>query len=187
MEVVPGKQLPLGQAVVNHAVVAILVLEGNGHGLQLAGCCVVHLVDGGVTGCVAGHGVKLPADHEGVGHGRLPDARLPAPLHLQTVWVQLRDHNGSLGLAGGVYGPQPLLVHRQVDVRVPAPGVGELAVEASVGEFTTGRHVLRGQVIADQGATQPSLVVQGPSVYRGPGAFQWVWQQQDLSQQNMRQ
>lgn len=137
MEVVPGKELPLSQAVVDHAVVAVLVLERDGHGLPLAGSCVIHAVDGGVTGCVTSHGVKLPTDHEGVGYRCLPDAGLPAPLHLQTVRIQLRDHDGSLSLTGGVDGPKPLFVYRQVDVCVTAPGVGELTVEASVGEFTT--------------------------------------------------
>lgn len=82
MEVVPCKQLPLSQAVVNHAVVAILVLEGDGHGLPLAGFGVIHVVDDSVVSCVAGYGVQLPTDDEGVGHRCLPDVGLPTFLYL---------------------------------------------------------------------------------------------------------
>lgn len=158
--VVPGKQLPLSQVVVDHAVVAVLVPEGNGNGLPLAGFSVVHVVDDGVGRGVAGHSVQLAADDEGIGHRVLPDVSLPTLLHLQTVWIQLRDHNGSLGFAGGVDGPQPLLIHGQVDVCVASPGVGELAMEAGVGEVTTSCNALRGQVVADEGAATTSLKIQ---------------------------
>lgn len=180
VEVVPAKQLPLSQVIVDHAVVAVLVPEGDGNGLPLAALSVVHIVDDGVGGRVAGHGVQLAADHEGVGHGVLPDVGLPAPLHLQTVWVQLGDHDGSFGLAGGVDGPQPLLIHGQVDVRVAAPGVGELAVEAGVREVTAGCDGLRGQVEADEGAAATSLIIQRASVQSGTGALHQLWQHQDL-------
>lgn len=86
--VVPGKQLPLSPVIVDHAVVAVLVPEGDADGLPLAGFSVVHVVDDGVGRRVAGHGVQLAADNEGVGHGALPDVGLPAPLHLQTARVQ---------------------------------------------------------------------------------------------------
>lgn len=89
MVVVPGEQLPLSQVIVDHAVVSVLVLEGDAHGLPLAGFSVVHVVDDGVGGCVASHGVQLATDDEGVGHRVLPDVGLPALFHLQTVWVQL--------------------------------------------------------------------------------------------------
>lgn len=164
VEVVPSDQLPLSQAVVDHAVVVVLVLEGDGHGLPLAGFCVVHVVDEGVRHRVAGHRVQLPTDDEGVGHRVFPDLGLPAPLHLQTVRVQLRDHDGSFGFVGGVDGPEALLVHGQVDVCVASPGVGELSVEASMGEVTAGRGALRGQVVSDQGAAPTPLIVQGTSV-----------------------
>lgn len=136
VEVVPRKQLPLSQAVVNHAVVAIVVLEGDGRGLPLAGFGVVHVVDDSVGGCIAGHGVQLPTDDERVGHRRLSDVGLPASLHRQGVGVQLRNHDRSLGLVGGIDGPQPLLINRQVDVCVAPPRVRELAMEASMGKFT---------------------------------------------------
>lgn len=187
VEVVPGEELPLSQAVVDHAVVAVLVLEGDGHGFPLAGFGVVHVVDDGVAGRVAGHGVQPAADHEGVGHRVLPDVGLPALLHLQTVRVQLRDHNRSSGLAGGVDGPQPLLVHRQVDVRVASPGVGELAVEAGMEEVTTGCDALGGQVVADESAAAAPLIVQGSSIQSGTCALYQLWQQQDLSRDDTRQ
>lgn len=133
MVIVPGEQLPLGQVVVDHAVVAVFVLEGDAHSLPLASFCVIDVVDDGVGRRVAGHGVEPAADDEGVGHRVLPDIGLPALLHFQTLRVQLGDHDGSFGLVGGVHGPQALLVHGQVDVSVAPPGVGELAVEASVG------------------------------------------------------
>lgn len=159
VEVVPGKQLPLSRVIVDHAVVAVLVLERDGDGLSLAAFSVIHVVDGGVGGRVAGHGVQLATDDEGVGHRVLPDVCLPALLHLQTVRVQLRDHDGSIGLVGGVDGPQTLLIHGQVDVRVASPGVGGLAVEVCVGQVTAGCDALRGEVIADEGATETSLIV----------------------------
>ena len=152
----PGKQLPLSQAVVHHGVVVVPVPEGDGDGRPQAGGGVVHVVDGG-GGCgVAGHGVHLPADDEGVGHGGLSDVGLPALLHLQGVGVQLRDHDGPFRFAGGVDGPQPLLVHGQVDVRVAPPRVGVLAVEAGVGEVPAGCGALRGQVVADEGSAAAS-------------------------------
>lgn len=89
MEVVPGEQLPLSRAVVDHAVVAVLVPEGDTHRLPLAGLSVVHVVDDGVGGRVARHSVQPAADDEGVGHRALPDDGLPAVLHLQIMRVQL--------------------------------------------------------------------------------------------------
>lgn len=68
VEVVPGKQLPLGQVIVDHAVVAVLVPDGDGYRLPLAGFGIVHVVDEGVGCRVAGHRVQLAADDEGVGH-----------------------------------------------------------------------------------------------------------------------
>lgn len=89
VEVVPTKELPLSQAVVDHAVVAVLVLEGDGQVLPLAGFGVVHVVDGGFTRCITSHGVQLAADDERVGHRVLPDVGFPALLHPQAFWVQL--------------------------------------------------------------------------------------------------
>ncbi len=183
--VVPGEQLPLSQVVVDHAVVAVLVPEGDGNGLPLTGFGVIHVVNDCVGCRVAGHSVQLSADDEGIGNRVLPDVGLPAPLHLQTVWIQLRDHDGSFGFAGGVDSPQPLLIHSQVDVSVTSPGVGESAMEASVGKVTTGRDALRGQVVADEGAAATSLKIQRASVQSGPSALHLLWQQQDLSWENM--
>lgn len=179
--VVPGEQLPLGQVVVDHAVVTVLVPEGDAQRLPLARLRVVHIVDDGVRSRVAGHRVQPAAEHEGVGHRGLSDAGLPAPLHLQVVRVQLRDDDGAPGLAGGVDGPQALFVHRQVDVGVAAPGVGELAVVAGVREVAAGRHALRGQVVANQGSTQAPLVVQRAAVDGGTGALHLLWQEQHLT------
>lgn len=89
MVVVPGKQLPLSHVIVDHAVVEVLVFEWDGYGLSLANRSVVHVADGGVCCRVAGQGVQVAADDEGVGHRVLPDVGLPALLHLQTVWIQL--------------------------------------------------------------------------------------------------
>lgn len=187
MIVVPGKQLPLSKVIVDHAVVEVLVFEGDGYGLPLAGCSVVHVVDGGVGCCVTGQGVQLAADDEGVGHGGLPDVGLPALLHLQAVWVQLRDHDGSFSFTGGVDSPQPLLIHGQVDVCVASPGVGVLAVEASMREVTTGCNALRGNVIADKGAATTSLIVERATINSGTSALHRFWQQQDLSWENVKQ
>ena len=68
MVIVPGEQLPLSQVVVNHAVVAISVLEGDAHRLPLASFGVIDVVDDSVGRRVAGHGVEPAADDEGVGH-----------------------------------------------------------------------------------------------------------------------
>lgn len=180
MVVVPGKQLPLSHVIVDHAVVEVLVFEWDGYGLPLANRSVVHVVDGGVGCCIAGQGVELAADDEGVRHRGLPDVGLPALLHLQTVWVQLRDHNGSFSFTGGVDGPQPLLIHGDVDVCVASPGVGILAMEASMREVTTGCDALRGKVIADKGTATPSLIVERTAIHSGTSALHQLWQQQDL-------
>lgn len=182
MVVVPGKQLPLSHVIVDHAVVEVLVFEWNGYGLPLANCSVVHVVDGGIGCRVTGQSVQLAADDERVGHRGLPDVGLPALLYLQTVWVQLRDHDGSLSFAGGVDGPQALLIHGQVDVGVTSPGVGILAMEASMREVTTRCDVLRAKVIADKGAATTSLIVEGTTIHSGTSALHRIWQQQDLKE-----
>ena len=132
VEVVPGVQLPLGMVVVHHAVVTVLVLEGHGDSPPHAGGRVKHIVDGGVGRGVAGHCVQASAHHESIGHCVLPDVGLPALHHFQALGVQLGDHDCALGLARAVDSPQALLVCRQVDVGVAAPGVRVLAMVAGV-------------------------------------------------------
>ena len=90
------------------------------------------------------------------------------------------DDDGSLGRGRAVDGPQALLVHRQVDVGVAAPGVRVLALEAGVRQVAARHQRLGGQVVAEERAAPPPLVVEGAAVQRRPRALHRLGQHQHL-------
>lgn len=59
----------------------------------------------------------------------------PALDDLQSVGIQLADDNIPGVLVGGVDSPQPSLVHHEVNVRMPSPGVVIRIIEAGVIEL----------------------------------------------------
>lgn len=129
--VVPGVESPILGVVVQHGDVGILVLEGDvdvlvGGGVGLVG--VVHL---GAARVAVGD-VERAADDESLASAAFWVAGVPRLQALQGVGVQLADDDVPRVLVGGVDGPEPVLIHHQVDVRVAAPGVVVHVVVAGV-------------------------------------------------------
>lgn len=129
--VVPGIEGPILGVVVQHGNVRVLVLEGDvdvlvGRGIGLVG--VVHLG----TSRVAVGDVERATDDEGLPGAAFRVAGVPGLEALQGVGVQLADDDVARVLVGGVDGPQPVLVHHEVNVRVATPGVVVHVVVAGI-------------------------------------------------------
>lgn len=129
--IVPGVEGSVTRVVVQHGDMRVLILEGNVDvlvGGGVGGVGVVHL---GAPRVAVGD-VERAADHEGLSGAPLRVVGGPALDDLQGVGVQLAEDNVAGVLVGGVDGPQPPLVHHQVDVGVASPGVVVRVVEAGV-------------------------------------------------------
>lgn len=129
--VVPGIEGSILGVVVQHGNVRVLVLEGDvdvlvGGGVGLVG--VVHL---GASRVAVGD-VERAADDEGLPGAAFRVAGVPGLEALQGVGVQLADDDVARILVGGVDGPQPVLVHHEVNVRVATPGVVVHVVVAGI-------------------------------------------------------
>lgn len=129
--VVPGIEGPILGVVVQHGNVRVLVLERDvdvliGRGIGLVG--VVHL---GASRIAIGD-IERAADDEGLPSAAFRVAGVPGLEALQGVGVQLADDDVARVLVGGIDGPQPVLIHHEVDVRVAPPGVVVHVVVAGI-------------------------------------------------------
>lgn len=163
MPVVPGVQSPILGVVVQHGDVGVLVLEGDvdvlvGGGVGLVG--VVHL---GAARVAVGD-IERAADDEGFSSAAFGVAGVPGLQALQRVGVQLADDDVAGVLVGGVDGPEPVLVHHEVDVRVAAPGVVVHVVVAGVVQAARLEDGLRFQVEPDDDVALVFVEVDGAVV-----------------------
>lgn len=132
--IVPSIEGAVTRVVVQHGDMRVLILEGNVYvlvGRGVGGVGVVHLS----TSRVAIGNVKCATDHKRLAGTPLWVAGCPAFDDLKGVGVQLADHNVASIFVGGVDGPQPPLVHHEVNVRMTTPGVVVGIVEAGVIEL----------------------------------------------------
>lgn len=100
----------------------VLILQNDIDVLVGRGVGVVGIVDFRPSRVAVGH-VQRPANHK-----RLPGTAprvigCPALDDVQGQRVELADDDVPRVLIGGVHGPEPALVHHEVDVGVSSPGV----------------------------------------------------------------
>jgi len=175
--VVPGVQRPVSGVVVQHGQVAVFIGQWN----------IDVLVGGGVGGVGVVHlgsprvpvgDVQGPTDHEGLSSAAFGVVGGPAADDLQRVGVQLAEDDVPCVLIGGVDGPQPPLVHHEVDVGVPPPGVVVHVVVAGEVQLAGPADERRAEVEPDDRVTLELVEVNGPVVDHltsaGPGVRQAV-------------
>jgi len=108
--------------------------------------------------------VQDSADHERVGRGALVVGGVPRALDAQGVGVELAHHHAPVVLLRGVDHPQPVLVHRQVDVRLAPPAVRRRVVVVGVGDDGLAALDARAQVELDDVAGALLVEEQRPVV-----------------------
>lgn len=109
----------------------VLILEGNVDVLVSRGVGGVGIVDFGASRVAIGH-IQRATDHKRLAGTPFGVVGGPALDDLQRVGVQLADNNIPSILIGGVDSPQSSLVHHEVNVRMPSPGIVIRIIEACV-------------------------------------------------------
>lgn len=94
----------------------------------------------------------------------------PAANGLQRVGVELAEYDVPSVLVGGVHGPEPALVHHEVDVRVAAPRVMVHVVVAGEVELSGVADERRAEVKLDDGVALKLVEVNGSVVNDLTGA-----------------
>lgn len=171
--VVPGIESPILGVVVQHGNVRVLVLEGDvdvlvGGGVGLVG--VVHLG----TSRVAVGDVERATDDEGLPSAAFRVAGVPGLEALQGVGVQLADDDVARVLIGGIDGPQPVLVHHEVNVRVATPGVVVHVVVAGIIQAASLENGLCFQVKPDNYVALVFIEIDRAIVDHLTGARPWM-------------
>ena len=155
MVVIPHIQQVVSRVVIHCSDVLVGIGERDVDGHLLALVRVVHVVDfvpRPLVVVVFVHGlddVQDAADHEGVGGGAFVVGGVPGALDTQRVGVELAHHDAPVVLLRGVDDPQAVLVHRQVDVRLPAPAVRRGVVVVCAGDDGLAALDARAQVELD--------------------------------------
>ena len=175
--IVPGVQRPVPRVVVEHGQVAVLVDERDVDVLVRRGVGRIRVVHLGAAGVAVGD-VQRSADHEGLSRTALGVVGGPAADDLQRIGAQLAEDDVPRVLIGGVHGPEPALIHHEVDVGVAAPGVVVHVVVARKVQLASAADERGAQVEADDGVALELVVVDGTVVHHlaraGPGVGQTV-------------